>query len=270
LNLSNISVINKYGELESSSSLLHNMPLLREKLQHDGYLFFRGIFHPDRLLEIRKSILQTGLEHGVVNEEAPIMDGIYAGGEIPSVYKFELSPLYRDLLELENFNRFGSDPVLLLLLGGLLEAEVQEHRRRIARITFPGSYRNTTPAHQDYLYIKGTQDTYTCWIPCGDCPEELGGLAVLEGSHRLGFIPHIPMEGTGGQGIEQDLPVLQELKWLSTDFKLGDLLLFHGLTIHRALHNLTKDRLRVSLEYRYQRKGDRIDAASLRSHYIAE
>jgi len=90
---------------------------------------------------------------------------------------------------------------------------------------------------------------------------------VLEGSHRLDFLTHTPMEGTGGHGIDQELAELQGMKWRTTDYKVGDLLLFHGLTVHKALHNVTRDRLRVSLEFRYQRQGDRTDEGLLRSHY---
>ncbi|GGD51611.1 phytanoyl-CoA dioxygenase family protein [Paenibacillus nasutitermitis] len=256
-------------ELEDSAPLLGDLPGLRLRLQESGYLFFRGLFEPEALLRIREDMLRTANKHGILKEGKELMDAIYAGGEIPTSYKFEASLLYRDMLEQERFNAFGSHPLLALLLGGLLNGPIREHRRRIARITFPGSFGNTTPIHQDHYYIRGAMDTYTCWIPCGDCPAELGGLAVLEGSHKLGFLPHVPMSGTGGRGIEET-EAIRDGKWLSTDYRLGDLLLFHGLTLHKALHNITPDKLRLSLEYRLQRSGDPIDDASLRSHYTAD
>ena len=74
------------------------------------------------------------------------------------------------------------------------------------------------------------------------------------------------MSGTGGHGIVDEKYAAYNLRWLTTDFRLGDLLLFHSHTLHKALHNVTKDKLRVSLEYRYQRKGDDIDPSSTEYH----
>lgn len=46
------------------------------------------------------------------------------------------------------------------------------------------------------------------------------------------------------------------LRWVGTDFNLGDLLLFPALTVHRALHNLDTRRMRLSVDFRYQREGE--------------
>ena len=39
--------------------------------------------------------------------------------------------------------------------------------------------------------------------------------------------------------------------WHTTDYEVGDTLIFPALTVHKALPNLTEDRLRVSLDNRY-------------------
>ncbi|MCD9023164.1 phytanoyl-CoA dioxygenase family protein [Cohnella silvisoli] len=253
-------------ELESSNAWLHDLPMLRNKLKEDGYLFFRGILDVQALEQIREDMLEIASEYGYVNRDAPLADGIYSGQSFPTSTKFETSPIYRRILELPRFNAFGSSPVLSLLLSGLLDSEIQEHRRRIGRITLPGSFKNTTPPHQDYFYIKGTPDTFTCWIPAGNCPGELGGLAVMPKSNHLGMLEHEPMQGTGGHGVSHERCEQLGLPWLTTDFRIGDLLMFHGHTLHKALDNRTEDRLRVSLEYRFQRKEDEIDPGSMDYH----
>ena len=48
------------------------------------------------------------------------------------------------------------------------------------------------------------------------------------------------------------------LSWHSTDYRIGDTLIFPALTIHMALPNVTEDRLRVSLDNRYQAVSDPI------------
>ena len=43
-----------------------------------------------------------------------------------------------------------------------------------------------TPPHYDIVFMgRGTQRLYTSWTPLGDIPVEMGGLMVLENSHRL-------------------------------------------------------------------------------------
>lgn len=254
------------GELEDSMGLLHDIVALRNRLHEEGYLFFRGLLDADELLAIRADMLKLADEAGFVAPGRPLSEGIYSGQAFPASRKFETSPLYRKILELPRFNAFGRNPVLTLLYGGLLDGPILEHRRRIGRITFPQSFKNTTPPHQDYFYIKGTPDTYTCWIAAGDCPAELGGLAVMPRTNHLGYIEHEPMPGTGGHGVPHDKCEALGLPWLTTDFKTGDLLLFHGLTLHKALDNRTEDRLRLSLEFRYQRAEDPIDPSSQQYH----
>lgn len=254
------------GQLKDSMDILHDMPRLRQRLSDEGCLFFRGLLNAEELGAIREDMLKLADEYGYVDRSAPLRDGLHSGQPFPESRKFETSPLYRRVLDLPRFNAFGKNPVLTLLYTGLLNDELLEHRRRIGRITFPQSFGNTTPPHQDFFYIKGTPDTYTSWIPAGDCPEELGGLAVMPGSHRLGFIAHEKMAGTGGHGIPHDICESYGLPWLTADFRAGDMLMFHGLTIHKALHNRTANRLRVSLEYRYQRRLDDIDPSSKEYH----
>jgi hypothetical protein len=253
-------------ELESSTGQVNDIPALRRKLQEEGYLFFRGILDVNALTQIRGDMLELTAAEGYVDAGQPLLDGLHSGKPFADARGFELSPLYRKILDLPSFNAFGRHPTLSLLFSGLLEAEIREHRRRIGRITFPGSFKNTTPPHQDYFYIRGTQDTYTCWIVTGDCPPELGGLAVMPRSNRLGFLQHEKMQGTGGHGVSHERCAELGLPWLTTGFRAGDLLLFHGLTLHKALDNATADRLRVSLEYRFQRAADPIDPGSTEYH----
>jgi hypothetical protein len=40
--------------------------------------------------------------------------------------------------------------------------------------------------------------------------------------------------------------------WRTGDLAEGDILLFSALTLHRALPNLSMDRLRVSVDFRYE------------------
>jgi len=159
---------------------------------------------------------------------------------------------------------------MLDLVAKLLDGPVLAHRLRIGRITFPNNVGQTTTAHQDFHYISGTSETFTIWTPLGDCPIELGGLAVLRGSQRAGFIKHSfdQSKKYAGHGLtDEQLPAGADVAWHGGDFAAGDMLLFHSHTIHKALPNLTKDRLRISTDNRYQRAGEAIADWATKTHY---
>ena len=82
---------------------------------------------------------------------------------------------------------------------------------------------------------------WTVWIPLGECPPALGGLALLPGSHLRGLLPH------GEGGIEEELAA----GWVSAHYRPGDVLIFHGRTVHRALENRVAGALRLSADFRF-------------------
>jgi hypothetical protein len=47
----------------------------------------------------------------------------------------------------------------------------------------------------------------------------------------------------------------------------GDILTFHSLTVHQGRDNQTEDRLRVSVDYRYQPISEPIAPDSMEPHY---
>jgi ectoine hydroxylase-related dioxygenase (phytanoyl-CoA dioxygenase family) len=195
------------------------------------------------------------------------MEGIAAPGIEPKTEgQPEYLAVYRRLLRLPRFHNFPCHPILMTIAQHLIDGEVMVHPRRIGRVTFPGSIAWTTPAHQDYFYIRGSVETFSCWVPLGDCPMTLGGLAVWPGSHRRGFIEHSVKHpgAVGGRGVPVDET---QAEWHTTDFEVGDALFFRSYTIHKALPNLSPDQLRISTDNRYQRSKDDIDPAALRPHF---
>lgn len=89
--------------------------------------------------------------------------------------------------------------------------------------------------HKDY---RSVQDMFTCWVPMGEVPRSLGGLALQPGSQHTSRVHHRPLDQL-------------EPGWLTTDYQPGDVLIFHCLTTHAALPNRGQ-RLRFSVEYRWQ------------------
>lgn len=247
-----------FDGLLAESEANADVDALTARLKADGYLFFRALVDERRLFEVRRDILALCLEEGWLDATAPLMAGMYSGRPIPTAEEY--LQLYYKLITIDSFNRLASAPELVATLTRLLGGAILVHTRNIARISFPQNANGTTQPHQDFFYIHGTPETYTTWIPLGDCPRDLGGLAIAEGSHQGGLIEHEPTTGPGGRGVRITG------RWLTADYRAGDVLLFHSHTVHAALQNLTVDRVRLSVDYRYQLRDLPVDPSSLLPH----
>jgi hypothetical protein len=136
--------------------------------------------------------------------------------------------------------------VMRLLVGG----EPRLHVGDVCRLVSPGALDLTTPPHQDAAYLKEADGVWTAWLPVEPCPRALGPLAVLPASHHDGLRTHAPVM-RGGPLVGLDVP--DDAPWRASDLEVGDAIVFSSLTVHKALPNLTRDRLRVSVDYRYRR-----------------
>ena len=243
---------------------------LRAWMHEHGYLFFRGLVATEEVLKVRRAALELCAEEGWLDPDADLLEGQVRQGIKPTGEgQPEYMKMYRRLLKTPLFHAFPDLLPLREVAAKLLdikEPEVLTHPRRIGRVTFPHNIGATTPAHQDHFYIRGAVDTFSCWIPLGDCPMQLGNLAVWRGSHKQGFLEHtetIP-GAVGGRGVPIDE---SRAEWHSSDFQIGDTLFFHAYTVHKALPNLTENLLRVSTDNRYQRSRDEIEPGALLPHF---
>ena len=244
---------------------------LRRRLADEGYLFFRGLIDPARLLSLRADIMRVVDEHGWLEAGTDPMDGIADVSKRCTEGDMEYNPVYGDVQRLESFHSVPHAPELVDMVERILDTTTIPVPGHKARIWFPKFTEHTTPMHQDFVHYQGSLETLTCWAPVGDCPIELGPLAVLEGSHKVKkVLPHHFSLGAGGLIVDLDdeLPEHPELggQWRSTNFEAGDALFFPALTVHQALPNVTDDRIRISLDNRYQREGDNIADHMLRPH----
>ena len=250
--------IHPTAPLRDSRDLLDDLPTLRLRLAEDGYLFIRGLVDPAPLLRARGDILDLCRQAGWLKPGSALMDGLSDGihhhdGED------SFKSVYRQIIRLASFNACADMPILTQLFRDLFQRAVLVHPRNICRLSFPGSAHPTQP-HQDFHYIRGTTDTYTCWIPTSPVPAQLGGLAVQPGTHKLGFLPHRRTVGAGGFGVRVKAP------WVGSDYALGDVLILHSHTIHAARDHRDPELIRISFDFRYQPAGDAIDPSSLCYH----
>lgn len=244
-----------------SQNFLNQPEVLRQRLEENGYLFFRNLLDHEPLLNVRRQMLEICRKHGWLLNGSDMMEG-HGRADAYTGY-FEFTPVYRDIQLLEDFHALPHHPKIVNTLTAVLGGTIFPHPRNISRITLPGSLKMTTPPHQDYVFIQGTRRVYTVWFPLSDCPRPLGGLGIAAGSHRLGILPTKNAEGTGGLCTDVDE---NKLEWHTGDFHLGDVIIFPALTVHKAYHNTTTDLLRLSCDFRYQLANEPLVWDSLRPH----
>lgn len=264
----------KFGWLEDSSGLLHAPLAMRARARSEGYLFLRGFFEREQVLEARRSLLQPLADEGKLDPSADLMDGELAPGASP--------PFRPDLAQgNEALHRVIYGPRVMSFWDGFFGEPSRHFDFTWLRAVGPGL--GTVP-HCDIVYMgRGTRDLWTMWTPLGDVSLEQGGLLLLERSHqheRLNenygrkdvdaFCENRPAnERTrrggnirqGGWLSREPLRLQAALRgrWLTCpDFRAGDLLAFPVFTVHGSLDNQT-NRVRLSSDSRYQKASEPAD-----------
>lgn len=250
------------AELPDSSPLLADADALRARFAADGCLLLRGLLPAAPIVAARNAMLRLAREAGWV-DPASSDESARASDRPAPDHTSEYMPVYRRMIRLPEFERSAEIPALVAAVALLYQRPVLIHRRRIARFIFPRAERSTTQPHQDWHYIRGTPETITAWVPTGAVLRHLGGLAVVPGSQRLGYLEHVPTTGAGAAGVPNES---YDGTWSGTDYQLGDVLLMHSFLIHGGLPNRSPDRLRISFDHRYQPVGTDIDSGSQRRH----
>jgi hypothetical protein len=252
----------KFGELRDANALIDDPAALQERIAEDGYLLLRGALDRDVVMAAREELFGKWADIGAIDLSYPLLEGIAAprdqrkevdqaafGKDIRS------GPAMRELVHRGRIIRFFER-----FLGGEVRA-LDYIWIRTVRVG------GSTGCHYDRVYMgRGTWNLYTSWIPLGDVPRTDGALLLLENSHRLEELQNTygsmdvdrqtDRERYGGGTLSKDPVEIQQRyggRWLTTDFKAGDLLVFTMVTLHCSLDNQSPvNRIRLSCDARYQ------------------
>jgi Phytanoyl-CoA dioxygenase (PhyH) len=236
-----------------SSGLLDDGKALAARLGEDGYLLLKGLLPRADVLRVRARFLEAIAAAGWLRDGSAMDDALAD----PAQACVDPQPAFVDVLR--RFYRCPDGHALKLhpnvmgLFERLLGAPVLAHPLLIPRCIFPQRPDFTTPSHQDFPHIQGTTETYSLWLPLGDCPTAMGGIAIARGSHRDGVRDFTVSSGAGGMAVIDPL----EGRWVAGPMAAGDVLIFHSLTVHKGRPNAS-DRFRMSLDNRYQRASEPI------------
>lgn len=268
-----------FGSLESSAHLLEDAAALRARMQTDGYLFLPGYLNRADVLAARAEVAARLEREGVLDPDKPRAELALRSGVV-----FSMRP---DLVA-ENA------PLLKVLYDGPMIAfyekffgeEVRHFDYTWFRAVAPG---RSTPPHMDIVYMgRGTHELLTAWTPLGDVSLELGGLIILEKSHQHERLNRnyaqrdvdrvcsnkkrtdgTPLSITGTLSRAPDkLRANLGGRWLTAQYRAGDLLTFTAKTVHASLDNQTNS-VRLSTDTRYQPASAPIDDRWIGEHPTA-
>lgn len=252
--------------MRSSIDLLGDPAALRERLADDSYLYFPQLIPTTDVLDVRRDMIAALSDIGWIRPDPDPMLGRAAVNpcrEGDDEYFRANDAVQR----VESFHTLAHHPRLVAAMQDVLGPSAFPHPLKIARLVFADHHEAATPPHQDFPNNQGTDQLTAAWVPLGDVPSEMGGLAVLRGSHRRGMLPLTRHLGAGNRCAVLPQDLLEQCRWVTTEFTAGDVLIFPSLTVHAARYNSTIDQLRLSVDFRYQLEGQALTAGCLEPHF---
>jgi ectoine hydroxylase-related dioxygenase (phytanoyl-CoA dioxygenase family) len=253
----------RFGELLDSSYLLGDIAACKARMSEDGYLFFRGLIDRDDVLEARREIM---LKYAIVGEidgiDHPAIDGIQQ--EHTFIDQVNLLAFNESIRTGVAYNRVVMNERLVSFYERFLGGRIATSDFRWPRFVRPGEGGGL---HCDVVHVgRGTRNLWSSWIPIGDVLREEGSLLILERSHKARQLEDYWAKDAGRDKIGWlgDDPVkLQDAlggRWLTTDFRAGDVVCFSIYLVHAALDNRSPvRRCRLTSDTRYQLAGEPLD-----------
>lgn len=264
-----------FGFIRSSADCLNRPAELVRRLADDGYLYIPGFFDPALIHAARTAVTDRLAAEGSLDPAYPSIEAV-AKPDRKFSFRGDLARHNAAVL------RVVYGPELLGFYQTLFGEPVRHFDYTWFRAVSRGQ--GTAP-HCDLVYMgRGTHQLLTCWIPYGDIPLEMGGVMLLEGSHRKSdriksylaadvdaYCTNNPIQvekvvtklGWSHPGLLSNNPASLRTKlggrWLTApEWKVGDFITFGMELVHGGLDNQS-DRIRLSSDTRYQRASQPVD-----------
>lgn len=151
-----------------------------------------------------------------------------------------------------------SNPKILDAVESLIGPEIFSNPVYNVRPKVPKVAAGAVPWHQDKSYWPdaNSNPVITVWIPLVDADLENGCLRIAPGTHRTKVLSYHAdtYTGTGYTEVDDDLmaDVLARSEVVAVPVTAGSAILFNDRCLHMSTLNQTKDRVRWSVDLRYQ------------------
>ena len=198
-----------------------------------GYLIIRNVFQSDEMQIVRRVITsQPGMSRHSDEVQRKISQG-----ERPS---FETIFVWNDTSNYDIFSKAVRSHKIMERLEYFYEDEVYVYHNKVT-LKYPGVVGFLY--HQDYAYWYNMGNLYpdmaAAYIAVDESTRRNGCLRIIEGSHKLGRIDHVFNNGVSDSGAcpERLKVILQLLPEVYIELGVGDVVLFHGNTLHGSEDN---------------------------------
>jgi phytanoyl-CoA hydroxylase len=222
---------------------------LAREFQQRGLLVLESFFAPEKTAEIERE-LHRYIQQLDPNDGSPQV--VYEAGpqrRIRNIFHLHATDPY--------FARLAEEPQLIELVSAIFDDPVLVSVELFGKPAHVGS---EVPYHQDNAYFNLTpDDALTCWVALADATEENGCVRYVEGSHRLGNLPHHASGVKGNSMMLTELPPNAGREVCGVVHR-GGALIHHCNTIHRSEPNQS-DRDRPGLLFVFKSGRCKTDAA---------
>jgi hypothetical protein len=232
---------------EDATSLLEDPELLRAKAEESGYLYFAGLIPLNRIDPVRAFESGLSAEYGWT---APDPDNPPFQRVRPDA-RFDghgwddprFTQLQSRVCTHPEFRSLVLDERILRVLEAVYGEAADVATMNQCWVKLPGDPEHTTLPHQDTFYLPDCPRMWSVWIPLVDTPLEVGPLAIVPGSHRRVWRHTDSLRGI-------DIP--RDVVWATGPVCPGDIVAYGAATVHCAWSNVSKSKVRVALDVRYE------------------
>jgi phytanoyl-CoA hydroxylase len=207
----------------------------KDAFDRDGFAIVRNFLSPGEFTEV------TGHIDRYIREVVPTLPDSHAFYDTKG--KPDTLKQMQHMIEDTYFQAYTLHPKWLGLAEDLLGEQV--HVEGPEWFNKPPGTDHITPPHQDNYYFNlKPPSVLTIWMALDPVDEENGCLRYVRGSHLRGLRPHSRSNVLGfSQGITDYGPD-DEAQEAPIHLEVGDVVVHHGNTIHRANANRSATRHR--------------------------
>jgi ectoine hydroxylase-related dioxygenase (phytanoyl-CoA dioxygenase family) len=219
-----------------------------EAFERDGYLVVRDIWQDRELDDLQDELAALGRLVVGPGFSVTAMQDYTMSAEQQSLF-------YDRLKYLPALSRLSGSKAVMRLCRDLGIGHPSLMGCCNMRLDRPHDARHLFEWHQDSVYLLGSFNAVTLWIPLQDVDLGKGTIEVLPGSHRRGIYP---FRKISDKAVAPHVPMLQ--RDLSLDVAVegrpqaivaggGDVVVFRQMLLHRSTANLS-DQIRWTAQLR--------------------
>jgi ectoine hydroxylase-related dioxygenase (phytanoyl-CoA dioxygenase family) len=225
-----------------------------KSLQKEGYIYIKNFFSSSELNPLITELVSLAIAFGaeeknVFNFEEIDKVFVKIVQKNPEVQTF----LYDRMQLLPQLLKMPSNDKILKLAKTILNTEnIGVWPRMQLRLDLTNDTKNLIEWHTDYIYNKGTPNSYTFWLPIVSISESMGPILMVPESHNKEY-EFVKTTNERRHSFTLEPKQVKELKTIQINkFDPGDLVVFHSKFLHSGMINQLENRARMVCVFRMQ------------------